>query len=116
PPDPKQLAQWTTELGSDDFKVRTRAMRELEDLGELAEPALVRAMFTAETLEARQRLELLLEKMDGPPTGEALRTVRAIGVLELLATAEARELLQTLAKGEPKARLTRAAQAALGRF
>jgi hypothetical protein len=49
-------------------------------------------------------------------SGEALRTVRAIEVLERTATPEACKLLRELAKGAPGARLTREAAAALKRL
>jgi hypothetical protein len=48
--------------------------------------------------------------------GQTLRSLRAIEVLEHLATPEARQVLQKLAEGAPNVRLTREAKAALARL
>jgi type IV secretory pathway VirB4 component len=67
--------------------------------------------------ELRRRLETLLSKLQGPITStETLRSLRAIEVLEHIATPEARELLQKLARGAPEARLTREAKTAVERL
>ena len=68
-------------------------------------------------LEVRRRAELLLPKLAAPalPTGERLRTWRALAVLEQLGTPEAVGLLRELAGGAPGAWLTRQAQLALQR-
>jgi hypothetical protein len=47
--------------------------------------------------------------------GESLRTIRAVEVLELIGTREAREVLNAVADGAPGALLTRSARAALTR-
>jgi hypothetical protein len=66
------------------------------------------------SIEVRKRIDRALEK---PRKIEEslLRGLRAIEVLETIATPEAREQVERLSNGEPKARLTRAAQAALRR-
>ena len=62
------------------------------------------------------RLEGLLRELpDVPLPVEALRQSRALLVLEWLDSPEAVELLQTLARGEPDAWLTREAAAAVRR-
>jgi hypothetical protein len=63
-------------------------------------------------------LELFVEKQAQErrnPSPDGLRTLRALELLELADTPEARRLLQALADGTPEARLTREARAALGR-
>jgi hypothetical protein len=63
------------------------------------------------------RAKRLLDRLDralGP--GEELRRVRAVEVLELIGTPEARRLLEELAGGEPAARLTREASSSLRRL
>jgi hypothetical protein len=61
-------------------------------------------------------LERLREPGAGRLTGEELRRVRAVEVLEAVGTAEARDLLGVLAKGAPGAALTREARESLGRL
>src|SRR5207249_1507202 len=59
-----RLKRLIAELDSDEFKVRTRASQELEELGELAETALRKALAGTLSPEARQRLENLLHKVE----------------------------------------------------
>jgi hypothetical protein len=115
--DRRKLARLIADLGSEEFTVRDEATRELEKLGELAEAALRAALAARPELEPRRRMERLLEKRNGQVLSlEALRTLRALEVLEHAGTAEAKTLLAELAKGAPEARLTREARAALERL
>jgi RNA polymerase sigma factor (sigma-70 family) len=113
--DGRQVERRIADLSSRRFAVRKRAMRELEQWAELAEPALRKALAANPSLEARQRLEKLLKKLTSP-WGERLRAVRAVEVLEDVGGPEARRLLAALARGEAAALLTREAKAALERF
>jgi hypothetical protein len=113
-PDPKRLASWIAALDSDEFTAREQAREELEKQGELAIPALRKALAGKPTEETRRHVEELLGKATNQVvSGEHLRQLRAIEVLERMNTLEARKLLQTLAKGAPSASQTQAAQAAL---
>ena len=67
-------------------------------------------------LETRQRLEALQTQLLGPLSGDHLRQVRAIEVLERIGNAESRELLQALAGGAPGALQTREATSSLQRM
>jgi HEAT repeat protein len=116
-PDPKHLAELVADLNEDNFRRRTKATTELEQLGETAAPALKKALDDHPTVEVRRRVELLLAKLSAhnlPPS--QLRQVRAVEALEQIATPQARQLLQELAQGAPAARLTREARASLGRL
>ncbi|MGH7223938.1 MAG: WD40 repeat domain-containing protein, partial [Gemmataceae bacterium] len=114
---PERLARLIADLDSDQFAVRDKAMRELEELGELPETALRKLLAGKPTLEARRRAEQLLEKLRGPlPAGERLRSLRAVEVLEHAGTEQAWRLLTRLAGGAPEARLTREAKGALQRL
>ncbi|HEV3446403.1 MAG TPA: hypothetical protein VG099_17300 [Gemmataceae bacterium] len=62
------------------------------------------------------RLEQLLQKLEVPRPGETIQALRAIEVLEHAGTTEARQFLQSLAKGAPAALLTREAKASLKRL
>ena len=58
-----------------------------------------------------------MARLDGPvPSPETLRGLRAVEVLELIGTAEAKEVLELLARGLAEARLTQEASASLGRL
>jgi WD40 repeat protein len=111
----KQIARWVGELDSDSFEARTRATRELEQLGDAAGPALRKLLEGRPSAEARKRAGELLEKL-GNTSGERLRVVRAIEALEHAAGPEARRRLAALAGGAPVAQQTREAQAALRRL
>ena len=96
--------------------VRAKASAELAACGELVVPLLKARLKEKVPLEAHRRIEALLTKLDvGEAAPERLRTLRAVTVLEILATPAAQNLLQELAHGAPQARLTREAKAALRR-
>ncbi len=98
-------------------KHRDEATRALQAVAHRFEP-LLRARLEASALgEVRNRLRFILKKMDEEKTPTALvGELRALAVVEGLATPEARELLRKLAEGAPKARITEEARAALGRL
>jgi hypothetical protein len=117
PADARRLAALIADLESDQFAVRQKATQELEKLGDTAVPALRQKSKEIAALETRQRLERLLEKLDGPvPSAAQLRIIRAVQVLEYTGDREARMLLNNLAQGLPATRLTREAKAALERL
>jgi RNA polymerase sigma factor (sigma-70 family) len=114
--DEKQVRQDIADLDSDTFAVRQKALRELEGLGVAAAPALREARARDVSPEVRRRLEQLLEgASSGPLSGEPLRAVRALAVLEHAGTPEARRLVRELADGAPGAWLTQEARAAQAR-
>jgi hypothetical protein len=99
------------------YAVRQTASQKLEQCGDAAELALREALRKNPTLESRRRLEILLDKVTSfPPPRAQLTAIRAVAALEWIGNAEARELLASLAKGAPGARLTQEAQSALGRL
>jgi WD40 repeat protein len=101
------------DLASRDFKVRQKAARELERLGEQAEPTVRKAWADRPEPEVRRRLEALLAKATDP---ELLRSLRAVEALEHIATPNAVKVTRGLARGAPAARLTREARAAVERL
>jgi hypothetical protein len=105
------------QLDSKRFAVREKATQQLEQLGERASPALRKALAAGPALEVRQRIEQLLEKLSKPVAStDLLRGLRAIEILEQVGTATARQVLESLARGDPEARLTRDARDALARL
>src|SRR5437667_10941358 len=82
------------------YPQRKRATEQLEKLGELAESALRKSLGNRPALEMRQRVELLLariEKARENPTSQSLQDLRALEVLEHQDTVEARGLLKPVA-------------------
>jgi hypothetical protein len=117
PVDGKKIARLLADLDDGDFKTRKEAFNGLAVLGRFAEGALRQALAKKPNLETHRRLEELLNKLsDDVVTGEHLRALRAVEVLEMIDTPEARKVLQALAAGDPAAELTRAAKGALGRL
>jgi WD40 repeat protein len=109
---PAAHVKLVADLDSKDFTVRDKAFRTLDGLGEEAEGVLYKTLEGKPPLEIRRRLELLLEKR-GQFT---FRPLRAIEALELISTAEARQVLGVLAKGAHNPQVVQAAAAALRRL
>jgi hypothetical protein len=79
-----------------------------------AEKALIQARKGKPSLEAAQRIDMLLAQLEAG--GEWQRTLLSLKLLEQLRSPPARELLRALAGGDPESRLTREANAALQRL
>jgi WD40 repeat protein len=111
----ERVKRLLADLDGGEFARREAASRELAALGERAEPALRDALNGNPALELRRRLEQLLAPLDADVnrTPGTLRNIRAVCVLERIDNAEARRLLEHLARGTASARLTREAKAAL---
>jgi WD40 repeat protein len=98
--DRQRIDALIAELDSDIFKVRDRAAKEIERIGEPAVPALKRAVERATSPEVRSKAEQLLKRL-GPgddPAANALarRAVRAIEALEQIGSSEALALLKEI--------------------
>ena len=113
--DAKRIDACLRDLDSDEFEVRKRATRDLEQLGDQVVPALERCLAGRPSLEVRKRVEQVLEKALAP-NPQRLRQSRALEALERMGGDGARRLIEALAKGDPDARLTRDARAALLRM
>lgn len=115
-PSAEQLHQLLTDLEHEQFERREAAMSGLREFGELAESALREALRRKPTPEARRRIEGLLAEPSIVRLPEQRRQLRAVRVLEMIGTAEARQALEMLAEGAADSRLTQQAQAALRRL
>jgi RNA polymerase sigma factor (sigma-70 family) len=111
--DPRRVKPLLAALDSDQFAERDKAMTELEQLGLAVEPALRDALNAKPSLEMRQRIEAVLDKLAG---GTRLRFLRALEVLEHIATDEARLILEALSKGTAEMWPTQEAKASLSRL
>jgi hypothetical protein len=112
----KEIATLLADLEAEDFKTREQATKELEKVGEQALPVLKKALDAKPSLEARKRMERLVEHAISQTSGPLLRGLRAVEVLEHSGTTESKHVLVALAGGAPNARLTREAKASLQRL
>jgi len=115
--DEEHVRRLIRDLDARVFATRQKATGELARLGELAEPALHKALQDKPSNEAKMRLaSLLADVRPWVRSPEALRQFRAIHVLERVGSTEALRLLDSLAGGTEDARLTREARAARDRL
>jgi WD40 repeat protein len=117
PPGPSRVKALIADLDDDDFTARERATADLREYGPVVAAALREVVAKPSSDEARHRAEGLLREVESgviPP--RELRALRAVEVLEWIATREARDRLLELAKGAPDARLTREAAATCKRL
>jgi hypothetical protein len=118
-PDPKIVTSWIDELDSAKFAQREKAYNELEKLGEGAARFYREALARNPSPEMRRHLERLMEQLKQGkriPSPKYLQIERAIEVLELAASPDARKLLENLATGAPETRLTQYAKTSLQRM
>jgi WD40 repeat protein len=115
--DAPTVARLVADLDSDSFERREEATGELEALGESIRGMLQKALAGSPSPEVKRRLEVLLGRREAqPPARELWRPLRALEVLEGIATPEARGVLKALAEGAPDARLTQEASETLRRL
>jgi RNA polymerase sigma factor (sigma-70 family) len=115
--DDKEVTDAIAQLDSDSFARRQEATALLTAIGEPAVPAIERALAKPASLEQARRLEKLLHELaPSAPRGEQLRALRALEILERMATAPARALLGDLAQGHAGLRFTQAAKESLQRL
>jgi WD40 repeat protein len=106
-----------TDLGSDSFTVREKATAELARLELTAAPLLREALAGRPSLEVENRMRRLLEAAEDTARSPARqREVRAVRVLETIASPEAVRAVEAAASGAPGALLTQQARAALRRL
>jgi hypothetical protein len=115
--DTPRIERLLGELDSNDFRKRTKAVKELAEVGEPALPALLQALVSPVSLEARRRMESLVEKLTPENlVKEEIRLIRGVEVLERVGNSEARQVLLELAQGARGALSTRQATSALDRL
>jgi hypothetical protein len=111
----KQFDQWLADLDSPQFRMREAAEKALTEAGyKVSVSWLRKALADSKSDEARARLERVQAEREKPNPQE-WRLQRAVQVLELIATPEAKAMLKTwaVAEGSPVAD---DATAALGRL
>lgn len=106
------------QLRSDNFRQRETATKKLGELGDGLLPFLDELLKGDPSDDLRKRASSLREPHTWkvPPTGEDLRLLRAVRLLETLGGPEALKLVESLAGGVPAARATQEAVAARERM
>ncbi len=114
-PTKEQVAKWIEQLDAPAFADRESASQSLTMHGKNFEADLRAAIETTASLEVKERLEKIVEKMMKPVLPNVLE-VRAIELLERIGNADARALLTKIAAGEATHALTKDATASLKRL
>jgi WD40 repeat protein len=110
----KTVPQWIQDLSSGRFAIRSKASAMLQKIGPSVEPELRAALPKAGDVEAKRRMEELLERLAAYEwTAEEVLHARAVEVLDAIGTPAARALLTRWASGDPAAVLTTQARRAL---
>jgi hypothetical protein len=116
----REVARLVADLDADVFAVRESATAALGRLGAAAEPALQRALESDPSAEMKRRARELLDRLPqrapGVMGGEAVRTVRALRIVEQAGAPAASELLQRLALDGHSRQVRAEARAALERL
>jgi hypothetical protein len=110
----ESVEKWIRGLEAEEFLTRERAAKELRNHGQQVEKALRQALKGNLSSDAARRIEELLkaiEKRELSP--EMKHEIRAVEILKLIATPEAKALLKQWANGAPDTVLTRAASEAI---
>ncbi len=111
------LEKLVADLDQASFAVRDKAGRELAAMGLIAEATLTKGLQAKPSVEASRRIKALLADMQSKrPPPEQLRAIRAVEVLERIATREAGDFLRQLTDGSEAAYLTIHAKEALDRM
>ncbi len=116
PMKPPALERLVQELDDDQFEVRDRARRHLEELGDVAHAVLSRALSKNPSPEVSKRVHELLDTLADPLAANRLRFIRAVEILEAIGSPKSRGVLERLAAGDPGHLLTREARVALQRL
>jgi RNA polymerase sigma factor (sigma-70 family) len=113
--DAKQIKQWIADLDADEFDVREKASDALRKAGDMAWPAMKKALENPPSFEVKTRLTQLLQNDPLQASDQQLRMLRSLELLEHLQTPEARRFVESLAGGAPESWLTREAKGILKR-
>jgi hypothetical protein len=96
--DPKRLERLLVDLDGRDFSARQKATEQLETLGAPALAAVRQALAGKPSLEFTRRAERLVDVLEENIRADMLRNGRAVEVLARIGTADARKVLEQLAR------------------
>jgi hypothetical protein len=109
---PQQMLEWVRDLDSNQFAIRRIGSEKLEQFGHNHEALLRKAFEDAGSLEVRQRLQIILQRVYSQLP---LRN-RMLEVLERIGTDQARHFLLALASQTEDVGLAQEAAASLKRI
>jgi WD40 repeat protein len=112
----RAILKLIADLESRQFAVRERATKELFDLGPQVRSHLETALEGKLSLEARRRIEDILDRLPKQALPQLVRDLRALEALERIGTPAAQAVLQRLTAVPPVTPLAREAKAALERL
>src|SRR5262249_52237318 len=115
-PDRKIIFRYITELADNRYQVRRQAFEQLKALGELPIPALRLRLGANPSPEQRLRIEELIEEARNCFSGDKLRALREIQILEYIGSPRAKLALQHMADGAPESVLTVEAKLSVSRL
>jgi WD40 repeat protein len=116
-PDAAKIRRLIVDLDSFRFAAREKASEELSRLGRRSVSAMQKALSENPTPEVARRLESLLGKISKSGTDLTLvHFLRAVEVLERRATVPSRQILRSLAEGDPEDLLCVEVRASLDRL
>ena len=113
----ERIPKLIADLDDENFEVREKAAKELEQIGQATHPALRKALIDG-SAEVKRQAGLLLETRGEAPhlSAEELRMLRAIEVLQNVGTPDVQPALRKLTVGAAEAPVTRDAVLALRRL
>ncbi len=114
-----RVDQAIAELDDDNFEVREKATAALEELGEIASPALRKALQAKPSAEAHSRIQHILDSFKKAVEGEGHvpnRIMLYLALLEEIPTTEARKMLEDLAGAKTESRVRQEARTILERL
>jgi DNA-binding beta-propeller fold protein YncE len=109
-PDPQLISRLIRELDNPQYAVRNQAMQRLQSLDWLVKSSLNQALQQKPTLEAKRRIETVLQKINSSDDPERIRQRRAVELMSAIATPSSLQVLRDWSKGAPDAYLTQLAQ------
>jgi WD40 repeat protein len=117
PVDDATVRKLVRDLDAVELADREKAEKELMNMGD-APVGLLQKLQADLSKESEMRLKRILAAMAGPvlQPGDRLRQVRAVAILERIGTADAKKLLDELARGAADARVTKEAKISVGRL
>jgi hypothetical protein len=117
-PNSKEIRILVGQLNDDRFQTREQESEKLKALGAAALKELERTLAANPTAEVRNRCQSLIAsaKSSLVTHPQLIQEMRAVHVLERIATGDAKKLLEQLSKGDVRVFLTREAKDALTRL